>query len=104
MIPGAGIAASDGGLPPWTAVERSCVRFVDGRYLTVTFGFLDLKPARTALNDSPSGPVQSARMVTVPETFAAPPVVPSSSLSPPPQPTAASATTAPSSSVRTFGR
>src|SRR5215212_6272171 len=71
MIPGLGMAARSGGLPPSTAVERSCPRFVEGRYLALTLGYAFLKPSMTALKDSPSGPVQSARSTTLPETFSA---------------------------------
>src|SRR5829696_6444557 len=96
MIPGAGMAASGGGLPPSTAVARSWPRFVDGRYVAFTFGYLSLNPSRTALKDSPSAPVQSARIVTLPETFWPPPsdvvavVSLDSSSSSPPQLTAPS--------------
>src|SRR5919202_3634654 len=91
MIHGDGIAARSGGLPPSTAVERSWVRFVDGRYLTFTFGFAFLNPSRTALIDSPSGPVQSARSVTLPLTVELPPPPPPP---PPPQPAARMSTSA----------
>ncbi len=41
---------------------------VEGLYFTVTSGYFFLKPSRTAWNDFPSAPVQSARIVTVPFT------------------------------------
>src|SRR4051794_8677723 len=43
---------------------------VEGLYFTVTSGFFFLNPSRTAWNDLPSAPVQSARIVTVPLTLA----------------------------------
>src|SRR4051812_13555442 len=42
---------------------------VEGLYFTVTSGVFFLNPSRTAWNDLPSAPVQSARIVTVPLTL-----------------------------------
>src|SRR2546423_4337028 len=68
--PGCETDARSGGLPPWTAVESTVgVLSPLGLYLTVTFGYLALKPFRTAWNDFCSSPVQTPVMVTLPETL-----------------------------------
>src|SRR2546421_8579461 len=70
--PGCDTDARSGGLPPCTAVESTVgVLSPLGLYLTVTFGYLALKPFSTAWNDFCSSPVQTPVIVTLPETLLA---------------------------------
>src|SRR6266571_2309097 len=79
MVPGCGIVAMSGGLPPATAVETICgVLSPAPWYLTVMPGFAFLNGARTAWNDVPSSPVHLAMIEIFPETprcLCAPPAV-----------------------------
>src|SRR4051812_7330320 len=50
------------------AVDNAAAGSVADLYFTVTFGYFFLNPLRTALKDSPSAPVQTATIVTVPLT------------------------------------
>src|SRR5919108_3107925 len=89
--PGCETEARSGGFPPETAVERTVgVLSPVAWYFTVTFGYLDLKPFRTAWNDFCSGPVQTPVMVTLPLTLVPPVLLVFLELSfePPPHPAA----------------
>src|SRR3981189_1833404 len=65
--PGCETAARSGGLPPATAVARTVgVLSPVDLYVTLTPGFVFLKPSRTALIAFSSGPVHTPTIETVP--------------------------------------